>query len=135
MAGEFSDTTYTRTTPNGCGRRSQSGVLPASLGHAIESEWQKGSSYIRVEAGLRIEDPEQVIVESDPCISGWLSHTTRHTRTAADRPGSRARRDHWRQAAAELPVAGVVRHRTGRGPGEAHPDPRWLRPGSPVRER
>ncbi len=36
------------------------------MGHAIESERQKGSSRIWVEDGLRIEDPDQVIVEFDP---------------------------------------------------------------------
>lgn len=67
MAGEFSYTTYIRTTPE---RLWQAITNPAFsrdyLGHAIESEWQKGSSYVWLEAGLRIEDPEQVIVESDP---------------------------------------------------------------------
>ncbi|KHO25391.1 ArsR family transcriptional regulator [Mycolicibacterium setense] len=67
MAGEFSYTTYIRTTPE---RLWQAITNPAFshsyMGHAIESEWQKGSSYVWVEDGLRIEDPEQVIVESDP---------------------------------------------------------------------
>lgn len=63
----FVYTTYIRTTPE---RLWQAITNPAFshsyLGHAIESEWQKGSTYIWVEEGLRIEDPEQVIVESDP---------------------------------------------------------------------
>lgn len=66
-AGEFSYTTYIGTTPE---RLWQAITNPAFsriyMGHAIESEWQKGSSYVWIEDGLRIEDPEQVIVESDP---------------------------------------------------------------------
>ncbi|MFV8051811.1 ArsR/SmtB family transcription factor [Mycobacterium sp. 48b] len=66
-AAEFVYTTYIRTTPE---RLWQAITNPAFssiyLGHAIESEWQKGSSYVWVENGLRIEDPEQAITESDP---------------------------------------------------------------------
>lgn len=66
-AGEFVYTTYIRTTPE---RLWQAITNPAFsrgyLGHAIESEWQRGSTYVWAENGLRIEDPEQVIVESDP---------------------------------------------------------------------
>ncbi|AKS34173.1 ArsR/SmtB family transcription factor [Mycolicibacterium goodii] len=36
------------------------------LGHAIESDWLKGSPYVWVERGIRFERPEQVILESDP---------------------------------------------------------------------
>lgn len=64
--GEFVYTTYILTTPE---RLWQAITNPAYsrgyLGHAIESEWQKGSTYTWVEGGLRIDDPEQVIVESD----------------------------------------------------------------------
>ncbi|CRZ14241.1 ArsR/SmtB family transcription factor [Mycolicibacterium neworleansense] len=64
---EFVYTTYIRTTPE---RLWQAITNPAFshgyLGHAIESEWQKGSTYVWVEDVVRIEDPEQVIVESDP---------------------------------------------------------------------
>ncbi|MDH6194204.1 DNA-binding transcriptional ArsR family regulator/uncharacterized protein YndB with AHSA1/START domain [Mycobacterium frederiksbergense] len=66
-AGEFMYTTYIRTTPE---RLWQAVTNPAFssgyLGHAIESDWQKGSTYTWVEDELRIEDPEQVIAESDP---------------------------------------------------------------------
>ncbi|OMC35231.1 ArsR family transcriptional regulator [Mycobacterium sp. GA-1841] len=66
-AAGFEYTTYIRTTPE---RLWQGITSPAYsrgyLGHAIESEWQRGSSYIWVEDGLRIDDSEQVIVESDP---------------------------------------------------------------------
>jgi DNA-binding transcriptional ArsR family regulator/uncharacterized protein YndB with AHSA1/START domain len=64
--GEFVYTTYILTTPE---RLWQAITNPeysrGYLGHAIESEWQKGSTYAWVEGGLRIEDPEQVVVESD----------------------------------------------------------------------
>ena len=67
VPGEFGYTTYIRTTPE---RLWQALTNPAFsdsyMGHAIESEWQKGSTYTWVEGGLRIEDPEQVVVESDP---------------------------------------------------------------------
>jgi DNA-binding transcriptional ArsR family regulator/uncharacterized protein YndB with AHSA1/START domain len=67
VAGEFVYTTYIRTTPE---RLWQAITNPAFssgyMGHGIESEWQKGSAYTWVEDGLRIDDPEQVVVESDP---------------------------------------------------------------------
>lgn len=67
MVGEFVYTTYIRTTPE---RLWQAITNPAYssgyLAHAIESDWQKGSTYTWIEDTLRIEDPEQVIVESDP---------------------------------------------------------------------
>lgn len=67
VAGQFLYTTYIRTTPE---RLWQAITNPAYsdsyLGHAIESDWQKGSTYVWVEEGLRVEDSEQVIVESDP---------------------------------------------------------------------
>lgn len=66
-AGEFVYVTYIRTTPERLWQAITNVTISASyLGHAIESEWQKGSAYTWVEAGLRVDDPEQVIVESDP---------------------------------------------------------------------
>lgn len=38
----------------------------AYLGHAVESDWMKGSTYVWMERGIRFERPEQVILESDP---------------------------------------------------------------------
>ncbi|MEV0673710.1 metalloregulator ArsR/SmtB family transcription factor [Mycobacterium sp. NPDC050441] len=67
MPGEFVYTTYILTTPE---RLWQAITNPAFssgyMGHAIESDWQKGSTYTWIEGGLRIDDPEQVVVESDP---------------------------------------------------------------------
>ncbi|WP_454793547.1 ArsR/SmtB family transcription factor [Mycolicibacterium lutetiense] len=65
--GEFVYTMYILTTPE---RLWQAITNPAFsrgyMGHAIESEWQKGSTYTWVQDGLRIDDPEQVVIESDP---------------------------------------------------------------------
>jgi uncharacterized protein YndB with AHSA1/START domain len=64
---DFVYTTYINTTPE---RLWHAITDPAFsqryLGHAMESDWKKGSSYIWVDHGLRIEHPEQVILESDP---------------------------------------------------------------------
>jgi uncharacterized protein YndB with AHSA1/START domain len=64
---EFVYTTYIKTTPE---RLWQALTDPAFsrkyLGHAIESDWKKGSTYVWVQDGLRIEHPDQVILESDP---------------------------------------------------------------------
>lgn len=67
VPGEFVYTTYIRTTPERLWQAITNPTFSGSyMGHAIESEWQKGSTYIWVEDGLRIEDPEQVVIESDP---------------------------------------------------------------------
>lgn len=66
-AAEFRYTTYIHTTPQ---RLWQAITNPAYssayLGHAIESDWLKGSTYVWVEGERRIEDPDQVILETDP---------------------------------------------------------------------
>ena len=36
------------------------------MGHAIVSDWKKGSPYVWTDSGLEIAHPEQVILESDP---------------------------------------------------------------------
>ena len=64
---EFVYTTYIKTTPE---RLWQALTDPAFsrnyLGFAIESDWKKGSTYVWDERGLKIEHPDQVILESDP---------------------------------------------------------------------
>lgn len=66
-AGDFVYTIYIRTTPERLWQAITNPALSGSyLGHAVESDWQKGSPYTWVEDRLRIDDPEQVIVESDP---------------------------------------------------------------------
>src|SRR5690242_6232220 len=64
---EFVYTTYIRTTPE---RLWQAITDPAFshrfMGHAVVSDWQKGSTYVWEDRDLRIEHPEQIILESDP---------------------------------------------------------------------
>ena len=64
---EFVYTTYIRTTPE---RLWQAITDPAFshryMGHAMVSDWKKGSTYAWEDHGLKIEHPEQVILESDP---------------------------------------------------------------------
>lgn len=64
---EFVYTTYIRTTPE---RLWQAITDPAFsrqyMGHALVSDFEKGSSYVWTERDLDIEHPEQVILESDP---------------------------------------------------------------------
>lgn len=64
---EFVYTTYIRTTPE---KLWQAITDPAFshryLGHAMVSDWTKGSTYVWQDHGLDISDPEQVILESDP---------------------------------------------------------------------
>jgi DNA-binding transcriptional ArsR family regulator/uncharacterized protein YndB with AHSA1/START domain len=64
---EFVYTTYIRTTPE---RLWQAITDPAFsrryMGHAMVSDWEKGSTYVWAEDGLAIEHPDQVVLESDP---------------------------------------------------------------------
>jgi DNA-binding transcriptional ArsR family regulator len=64
---EFVYTTYINTTPQ---RLWQALTDPAFcrsyLGFAIESDWKVGSTYVWAQDGLRIEHPDQVILECEP---------------------------------------------------------------------
>jgi DNA-binding transcriptional ArsR family regulator/uncharacterized protein YndB with AHSA1/START domain len=66
-SGEFVYTTYIRTTPE---RLWQAITDPAFshryMGHAMVSDWKKGSTYAWEDHGLKIEHPDQVILEADP---------------------------------------------------------------------
>ena len=66
-SADFVYTTYIKTTPE---RLWQAITDPAFsqrfMGHAISSDWKKGSTYIWEDRSLKIEHPEQVILESDP---------------------------------------------------------------------
>lgn len=66
-SAEFVYTSYIRTTPE---RLWQAITDPAFshryMGHAIVSDWQKGSSYVWEDSGLEIAHREQVILEADP---------------------------------------------------------------------
>ncbi len=63
----FVYTTYIKTTPQ---RLWQALTEPAFcrryLGHAIESDWRAGSTYVWDQDGLKIEHPDQVILECEP---------------------------------------------------------------------
>jgi uncharacterized protein YndB with AHSA1/START domain len=64
---EFVYTTYIKTTPQ---RLWQALTEPDFsrhyLGHAIESDWKTGSTYVWDQDGLKIEHPGQVILECEP---------------------------------------------------------------------
>ena len=64
---EFVYTTYIRTTPE---RLWQAITDPAFsdryMGHALVSDFEKGSTYVWADRGLEIEHPDQVILESEP---------------------------------------------------------------------
>jgi DNA-binding transcriptional ArsR family regulator/uncharacterized protein YndB with AHSA1/START domain len=64
---EFVYTTYIRTTPEKLWTAVTDPAFSRSyMGHGIESDWQKGSTYTWVEGDVRIDHPDQVILESDP---------------------------------------------------------------------
>lgn len=64
---EFVYTTYIRTTPERLWQAITDPAFSARyMGHAMVSDWEKGSTYIWEDRGLKIEHPEQVILESDP---------------------------------------------------------------------
>src|SRR3954471_13393843 len=64
---DFVYTTYIRTTPE---KLWQAITDPAFshryMGHAMVSDFKKGSTYVWEDHGLEIEHPEQIILESDP---------------------------------------------------------------------
>ncbi len=65
---EFVYTTYIKTSPE---RLWQALTDPAFTrrywGTAFETDWRPGSPMVWEEHGRRIEDPEQVVLESEPC--------------------------------------------------------------------
>ena len=64
---DFVYTTYIRTTPERLWQAITDPVFSNRyMGHAMASDWQKGSTYAWEDRGLKIEHPEQVILESDP---------------------------------------------------------------------
>jgi DNA-binding transcriptional ArsR family regulator len=64
---EFVYTTYIRTTPERLWQALTDPAFSRSyLGYAIKSDWKKGSTYVWDEHGVKIEHPDQVILECDP---------------------------------------------------------------------
>jgi DNA-binding transcriptional ArsR family regulator/uncharacterized protein YndB with AHSA1/START domain len=66
-SSDFVYTTYIRTTPE---RLWQAITDPTFsyryMGHGLETDWQKGSTYTWVDGEARIEHPDQVVLEYDP---------------------------------------------------------------------
>ena len=126
--GEFVYTTYIRTTPE---KLWQAITDPAFshryMGHAMVSDWNKGSTYAWEDHGLKIEHPEQVILESDPYRRlAFTFHTfVPELATAVEQLDEQT----VATCAAERRSEGLVRHRTRWRDGQADRHPRRLRPG------
>jgi DNA-binding transcriptional ArsR family regulator/uncharacterized protein YndB with AHSA1/START domain len=98
---EFVYTTYIRTTPERLWRGLTDPVFTRRYwGLAYESDWQPGSPFgLKLErGGVRIADPAQVILESDPYRR--LAYTW-HTFTPEWAAAYDVSDDAWRQFAAE----------------------------------
>jgi uncharacterized protein YndB with AHSA1/START domain/DNA-binding transcriptional ArsR family regulator len=64
---EFVYVTYIRTTPEQLWEALTDPAFTALYwGATFDSDWAKGSTYAVTQAGVRIEDPAQMILESDP---------------------------------------------------------------------
>jgi uncharacterized protein YndB with AHSA1/START domain len=88
-APSFVYTTYIRTTPERLWRAlTEPAFTERYWGLTIESDWQEGSPYAVLQWGLRIEDVEQVVLESRPYER--LSYTW-HTFTPEWRAEAQAR--------------------------------------------
>src|ERR1700682_1584835 len=66
-SADFGQTTYIKPTPERLWQAITDPAFPHRyMGHAMVSDWKKGSAYAWEDHGLKIEHPEQVILESDP---------------------------------------------------------------------
>jgi uncharacterized protein YndB with AHSA1/START domain/DNA-binding transcriptional ArsR family regulator len=64
---EFVYVTYIRTTPERLWRALTDPEFTARYwGRTYETDWKKGSHYELTQSGVRVDDPEQVILEADP---------------------------------------------------------------------
>jgi len=64
---EFVYVTYIRTTPELLWQALTHPEFTASYwGRTYDTDWQKGSPYGLNQSGVRVDDPEQVILEADP---------------------------------------------------------------------
>ena len=64
---DFVYTTYIKTTPERLWQALTDPVFSRRyLGHALITDWQKGSTYAWQDSGLMIEHPDQVVLEYDP---------------------------------------------------------------------
>ncbi|MGV0645314.1 ArsR/SmtB family transcription factor [Mycolicibacterium sp. XJ879] len=66
-SAEFVYTTYIRTTPERLWRAvTDPAFSHRYMGHALVSDFEKGSRYVWADRNLEIEHPDQVILESEP---------------------------------------------------------------------
>jgi uncharacterized protein YndB with AHSA1/START domain/DNA-binding transcriptional ArsR family regulator len=77
---EFVYTTYIHTSPERLWRALTEPAFTRQywMGIALESDWQVGSTITWTRDDVRISDPEQVVLESDPfrrLAYTWLTHT------------------------------------------------------------
>ena len=64
---EFVYVTYIRTSPEQLWRALTAPEFTARYwGRTYDTNWKKGSLYRLTQAGVRVDDPEQVILEADP---------------------------------------------------------------------
>ncbi len=64
---EFVYVTYIRTAPERLWRALTEPEFTARYwGRAYDTDWKKGSHYGLTQSGVRVDDPEQVILEADP---------------------------------------------------------------------
>ena len=64
---EFVYVTYIRTTPERLWQAlTDPGFTARYWGRTYDTNWKKGSHYGLTQAGVRVDDPEQVILEADP---------------------------------------------------------------------
>jgi uncharacterized protein YndB with AHSA1/START domain/DNA-binding transcriptional ArsR family regulator len=64
---EFVYVTYMRTTPEHLWQALTDPQFTARYwGRTYDTDWKKGSSYGLTQSGVRVDDPEQVILEADP---------------------------------------------------------------------
>ena len=125
---EFVYTTYINTTPE---RLWQGLTDPAFTrrywgGVAFESDWRAGSTFTLelAQHGVKIADPAQVVLESDPYRR--LSYTW-HTFTPEWAAAYGVSDEHLTRGGQRAALQGDLRHRAGRGDGQADRHPRRLR--------
>jgi uncharacterized protein YndB with AHSA1/START domain/DNA-binding transcriptional ArsR family regulator len=64
---EFVYVTYIRSTPERVFAALTDPAFTARYwGATYDTDWRKGSTYALAQAGVRVEDPDQVVLESDP---------------------------------------------------------------------
>ena len=126
----FVYTTYIRTTPEQLWKGLTDPAFTKRYWNTtFETDWQVGSPMVWDNQGVRIDDPEQVVLECRP-VHPPVVHVAHRSRTElADAVGlqRRAADDAGRRAS----VDGDLRHRGPAAHGEADRDPRDRRSRQP----